>query len=144
LRQPVAQHQRRVHLLVQGLDPASVDTHERVEVRGRVEVVGQDAVPLGGPEAAVRHLARRPEVAQRLEDAIERMRVARAHLDPREGRLVVGAPDAELLDLELAALLHHAVEHAPHDVGVDQVSFERDRVGDHARPPGRCARAAAA
>ena len=63
------------------------------------------------------------------------MRVARAHLDLGEGRLVVGAPDPELLDLELAALLDHAVEDAPHDVGVDQVSFERDRVGDQKHPP---------
>ena len=71
------------------------------------------------------------------------MRVARADLDPREGRLVVGPPDAELLDLELAALLDHAVEDAPHDVGVDQVPFERDRVVDHERPPGAASRAAA-
>ena len=80
----VPQDEGGVHLLVPRLDPAPVDPHERVEVGRGVEVVGQDAVRLGGGEGAVADLGRRPEVADRLEDPVEGVGVLRA--GSRRGR----------------------------------------------------------
>ena len=47
----------------------------------------------------------------------------RLDFKPQVGSLRVGAPDAELLDLEPALVFHDLVEDLLHDVGVDQMSF---------------------
>ena len=110
--------------------------HQGVEVRGGVELVGQDAVGFGGREAGVALGATAPQVAQALQDHVEGVGVLGADRDLRRRGLVVGLAHLEVEHLELASLFHDAVEHPPQDVRIDEVPFELDGFLDHRPPPG--------
>ena len=72
----VAQDERAVHLLVARRPPTCPSMRTTVsKLRGGVELVGQDAVRLRGREARRRPpTVAAPEVAQVLQDAVERLR----------------------------------------------------------------------
>ena len=129
----VAQHEGAVHPLVGGLRPLAADAHEGVEVGRGVELVGQDAVGLGGAELSVDGGGHRSEVAEALEDGVEGLRVLGFDRDLGGRGVVVGLADPEVQHLELAPLFDHTVEDPPQDVGIDEMPFELDRFLDHRR-----------
>jgi hypothetical protein len=126
---------RIIHLLVEGLRPPAVDAQEGVEVRGGVELVGQDAVRLRGLEMRFALGGHGPPVAEPLQDHVEGLRILGPDRDLGRGRQVVGLAHLEVEHLELPAPFHDAVEHAAQDVRVDEVPFKPDRFLDHRLPP---------
>ena len=78
------QDERAVHLLVDRRYPCAVEPDEGVEVRRRIELVGQDAVGLRGRELRVLYESGRSEILQVLHDRVEHVRIRRRHGQSRK------------------------------------------------------------
>src|SRR5207302_10657964 len=114
-----------VHLLPLDGHPAAIEQDQGGQVGGRVEALREDAglgYRLEGGRGLLRD--RRTQLPGTLDDAVEALGAGRGHLDPAVRGVVLVLPDAELLDCEVAALVHDHVHDLGQDQGVDDVSLK--------------------
>jgi hypothetical protein len=126
----LARHDHDVHPLPGHRPPAAADPDLGAVDRGRVEVVGGDAVLFHDREPDVRLVGRRharPAVDQRFRDRVERGGVGRRHAERGPRDLVARPPGLEAQHLEGAAAGDHEVEQVAHQPGVEQVAFDLQR-----------------
>jgi hypothetical protein len=108
--------------------PAEPD--RRLVIGRGVEVFRRAAVAIGGDQVGIlgpRHAA--AERDQFFEHLGQRRRRFRRHAHRHERRLVVGAADPELEDVERRVVPDDGVEHRVHQLGVDEVAFGLDHLG---------------
>ena len=121
----------RVHALALDLDPLAADAHVGAQVGGRIEVVRDAAVAVGG-RAAARRASRAGLQPSCIRSSTRRRRPAALGADTfsemRENSSLV-RPIAKFEDLEGAAALDHLVEDRVENVRVDQVAFGADHRG---------------
>ena len=125
---------RRVHALAIDRHPLAVEAHGRLMVRRRVEVLRRAAVAIGRHD--VRVLGARDAASERhqlLEHLGQRGGGLRGDAHRHERRLVVGAADPELEDVERRVVADDGVEHRVHELGVDEVAFGLDDLCDGGR-----------
>ena len=112
------------------VDPAAADPHLRALVGRGVEVLRRAAVAVGRADERVlladRVAAERDQI---LDEPRERRFVRRRDLERQPRDVVVRAAELEVLHLEVAAALDHAVEDRLQELRVDEVTFRGDDGG---------------
>ena len=137
-------HDRRVHALAIDRHPPAGDAHGCPMIGCRVEVLRRAAGAVGPHDVSVLGVGdAAPERHQLLEDAGQRCGRFRCDAHRHERRLVVGAADPELEDVERRVVAHNGVEHRVHELRVDQVTLGLDDFCDgewNGHHPDRCVR----
>ncbi len=104
-----------VHLGVEHQHPLASHAHERGEIRGGVEPVGKDTVPVRRLHLRVLRLHRNDAVfGDGLEQLVQVSRVAPEDAHHSVRRLILHAPDLEGEHLELTAQVHDVVHDLRH------------------------------
>ncbi len=131
---PVALHDDpAVHLRVLDRHPVPAEAHDGLQVGGRVEVVGEDAVLLHLAQHRLAGVGRVHAVGLQPHDQPRQVVVAvRLHGEPCVGLVGRRLADLELVDRVVAAVLEDVVEHPGQHPGVDQVAAHLDGLAGHA------------
>jgi hypothetical protein len=126
-RLPAVDNDNQIHLSAGHIDPASVKSNLRRKMRRRIEIIGQHAVDRRGFGV---HVAARDDlravVLQRGEDVVQLHVAGGRDFHTRKRRLVLASPDANFLQIELAAQVHHGAPNLGQNPRVDDMSFESD------------------
>ncbi len=111
-------------------DPAAADAHVGPHVGGRVEVVGDRAVPVRDSQERVLFLdGVAAERNQLLDEAAQAGVGRRRDLELQLREVVVGAADLEVQHLELPAALDDRIEDGVEELRVDEVALGLDDDG---------------
>jgi len=132
-------HDRAVHLRQRDVTPAARDTDFRIEVRRRVEIVGEHAVGgsgFGDRVAIVRD--RGADVAQFVEEVVEMLARVRFDAQPRRARFGRGLAHRKVIDRVTGELVvHDDLEHATEDARVQDVTAQLDLANEFGRAVSR-------
>ena len=122
-------HDDAVHALVFHAPPTAAATNLRRVDRGDGEIGGRYPWLDDEFEPRVFFVGRRlsrPERDELCHDPVQRFRRGRGNLQPRARRTLALPPEVELQDLEAARSLHHGVQRAVQQSGIQQMTFQRD------------------
>ena len=114
-----------IHLGPLDLHPLAGQAHRGFQIGRRVETFGENAV--GGRRRQVDLfdvLGQGADALRAIQQELQQVAGRGRDLDARIGRLVLAAADADVLDLELAAAIHHFVHDSRQGVRIDDVPVE--------------------